>query len=173
MKQEGVLTPTRKLPAFIFSWVCLCLLCVFVFQNIKALLVSTVPFKIGGCFFFFVFIDLSVHHIVTQSFPPVQPLLIVRGSQLKKKKSSRLPWWLSGNESASQSRRHGCHPWSGKMPHAKEQLSQCDTTIEPVLSSLGAENTEATCCSYWSPHALGPVLCNKSSRHHEKPAYHH
>ena len=35
----------------------------------------------------FVFIDLSVHHIVSQSFPPVQPLLIVGRTQLKKKKN--------------------------------------------------------------------------------------
>ena len=24
-------------------------------------------------------------------------------------------------------------PWWGKIPHALEQLSQCSTTIEPVL----------------------------------------
>ena len=41
--------------------------------------------KIQNRSFFFVFINLSVHHIVTQSFPPFQPLLIVGRTQLKKK----------------------------------------------------------------------------------------
>ena len=27
-----------------------------------------------------------------------------------------LPWWLSGIKSASQCRRHGFHPWVGKVP---------------------------------------------------------
>ena len=29
--------------------------------------------------------------------------------------------------------RHGFEPWSGKIPHAAEQLSPCATTTEPVL----------------------------------------
>ena len=45
----------------------------------------------------------------------------------------RLPWWLSGKESAYQCRRHRFDPRSGKIPHAKEQLSPSATTIEPVL----------------------------------------
>ena len=28
---------------------------------------------------------------------------------------------------------HGFDPWSGKIPHAAEQLSLCATTAEPVL----------------------------------------
>ena len=44
-----------------------------------------------------------------------------------------LPWWLSGNESACQCRRHRFDPRSGKIPHAAEQLSPFTTTIEPVL----------------------------------------
>ena len=44
-----------------------------------------------------------------------------------------LPWWLSGNESACQYKRCGFNPRSGKIPHAKEQLSPCATNIEPVL----------------------------------------
>ena len=28
---------------------------------------------------------------------------------------------------------HGFEPWSGKIPHAAEQLSPCATTTEPVL----------------------------------------
>ena len=34
-----------------------------------------------------------------------------------------LPWWRSGWESACQCRGHGFEPWSGKIPHAVEQLS--------------------------------------------------
>ena len=44
-----------------------------------------------------------------------------------------LPWWLSGEDSAGQCRRHGFDPWSRKIPHAVEQLSPCAKTIEPVL----------------------------------------
>uniref|UniRef100_A0A8C0CNM8 Uncharacterized protein n=1 Tax=Balaenoptera musculus TaxID=9771 RepID=A0A8C0CNM8_BALMU len=33
-----------------------------------------------------------------------------------------LPWW-----------GHGFEPWSGRIPHAAEQLSPCATTTEPVL----------------------------------------
>ena len=28
---------------------------------------------------------------------------------------------------------HGFDPWSGKIPHAAEQLSPCATATEPVL----------------------------------------
>jgi len=44
-----------------------------------------------------------------------------------------LPWWLSGEESTCQCRRHGLDPWSGKIPHAAEQPGPCATTLEPVL----------------------------------------
>jgi len=50
-----------------------------------------------------------------------------------KKKSVRLPWWLSGKESACHCRRHRFDPLSGKIPHAMGQLSPCTVTIEPVL----------------------------------------
>ena len=43
------------------------------------------------------------------------------------------PWWLSGKESTCQCRRHGFDPWSGKIPHASEQLSPCTTATEPML----------------------------------------
>ena len=32
-----------------------------------------------------------------------------------------------------QCRGQGFEPWSGKIPHAAEQLSPCATTIEPAL----------------------------------------
>ena len=35
-----------------------------------------------------------------------------------------------------QCRAHRLGPWSGKIPHATEQLSPCTTTTEPVLYSL-------------------------------------
>ena len=40
-----------------------------------------------------------------------------------------LPWWRS----ACQCRGHGFNPWSGKIPHAAEQLGLCATTTKPVL----------------------------------------
>ena len=45
-----------------------------------------------------------------------------------------LTWWRSGWESACQCRGHRFDPWSGKIPHAAEQLSPCATTTEPVCS---------------------------------------
>ena len=43
-------------------------------------------------------------------------------NQLKRWKI-RLLWLLSGQNSACQRRGHGFDPWSGKIPHATEQLS--------------------------------------------------
>ena len=43
-----------------------------------------------------------------------------------------LPWWHSGWESACQCRGHGFDPWSGKIPHAVDQLSPWATTTEPA-----------------------------------------
>ena len=34
----------------------------------------------------------------------------------------RLPWWLSGKESACQCRRCGFNPWVGKMPWRRKWL---------------------------------------------------
>ena len=47
-------------------------------------------------------------------------------------KISGLPWWRSGWESACQCRGHGFEPWSGKIPHAVEQLNPWATTTEPA-----------------------------------------
>ena len=44
-----------------------------------------------------------------------------------------LPWWHSGWESTCQCRGHTFEPWSGKIPHALEQLSPWATTTKPVL----------------------------------------
>ena len=40
--------------------------------------------------------------------------------------------WHSGWEPACQYRRHRFDHWSGKIPHAVEQLSSCATTTEPA-----------------------------------------
>ena len=60
-----------------------------------------------------------------------------------KKRQTGLPWWLSGKESTCQCRRHRFDPWSGKIPHAVEQLSSWATTLEPVLQSWGITTPEA------------------------------
>ena len=57
-----------------------------------------------------------------------------------------LPWWRSGWESACQCRGHGFEPWSGKIPHAAEQLAPWVTITEPA------------CHNYWSPCASS--LCS-------------
>ena len=44
-----------------------------------------------------------------------------------------LPWWLGGKEPACQCGRHWFDPWSGKIPHALEQLSMRATIVEPVF----------------------------------------
>ena len=69
-----------------------------------------------------------------------------------KKAHSGLPWWCSGWESTCQCRGHGFEPWSGKIPHATEQLGPWATTTEPAH--------------------LEPVLRNKRGRDSERPARH-
>ena len=61
------------------------------------------------------------------------------------------PWWHSGWESACQCRGHGFEPWSGKIPHAAEQLGPWATTTEPAR--------------------LEPVLRNKRGRDSERPTH--
>ena len=62
-----------------------------------------------------------------------------------------LSWWRSGWESACWCRGHGFEPWSGKIPHAVEQLGPWATTTEPVRLEL--------------------VLRNKRGRDSERPAH--
>ena len=62
-----------------------------------------------------------------------------------------LPWWHSGWESACQCRGHGFEPWSGKIPHAAEQLGPWATITEPAR--------------------LEPVLRNKRGCDSERPAH--
>ena len=81
-------------------------------------------------------------------------------------------WGLPGGGKESTCQCRGCRfgPWSGKIPHATEYLSQHATTTDPVLDSLGAE-TEPKCRNYWSPCYLEPAPCNKKSHHNEKPRH--
>ena len=72
--------------------------------------------------------------------------------------NSGLPWWRSSWESACQCRGHGFEPWSGKIPHAAEQLGPWATTteparLEPVLRSGGGRDGErpAHCGEGWPP----------------------
>ena len=86
---------------------------------------------------------------------PYNPAIPLLGIYLEKtiiwKDTCGLPWWRSGWESACQCRGHGFEPWSGKIPHATEQLSLCTTTTEPAH--------------------LEPVLRNKRGRDSERPAH--
>ena len=44
-----------------------------------------------------------------------------------------LPWWCSGCESTCQCREDGFKPWSGRIPHAAEQLCRCTTATKFVV----------------------------------------
>ena len=68
-----------------------------------------------------------------------------------KKLKIGLPWWRSGWKSACRCRGHGFEPWSGKIPHAAEQLGPWATATEPAR--------------------LEPVLHNKRGRDSERPAH--
>ena len=68
-----------------------------------------------------------------------------------KKMWQGLPWWCSGWESAYQCRGHGFEAWSGRIPHAAEQLGPWATITEPAR--------------------LEPVLHNKRGRDNESPAH--
>jgi len=68
-----------------------------------------------------------------------------RKTWFAKNQYTGLPWWLSGQESASQCRRHQFHPRSGKIPRAAEQLSPGAMTTESALWSPGAEIAEPMC----------------------------
>ena len=62
-----------------------------------------------------------------------------------------LPWWHSGWEPACQCRGHGFEPWTGKIPHAPEQLSPCATTTEPQLLEAVLHSKEKPL--QWEAHA--------------------
>ena len=74
----------------------------------------------------------------------------VTSTQIKEQNMG-LPWWRSGWESACQCRGPGFKPWSGKIPHAAEQLGPWATTTELAR--------------------LEPVLRNERGRDNERPAH--
>ena len=67
------------------------------------------------------------------------------------KGSIGLPWWRSGWESACQCRVHGFEPWSGKIPHAAEQLGPWTITTEPACLELVLRNKRGR-DSEWPAH---------------------
>ena len=71
------------------------------------------------------------------------------GSNIKT--AAGLPWWRSGWESACRCKGHEFELWSGKIPHAAEQLGPWATITEPAR--------------------LEPVLRNKRGRDSERPAH--
>ena len=84
--------------------------------------------------------------------------LFIASSFMITKTWNRAPWWRSGWESACQCRGHGFEPWSGKIPHAAEQLSPWATTaepahLEPVLRNRRGHDSErpAHCDEEWPP----------------------
>ena len=88
-----------------------------------------------------------------------------------------LPWWLSGKKFACQCRRHRFYPWSGKVPHATEQLSPRTTSVQPACWSPGAATAEPTCLDYWFPpqspcSATRAMLCNDKPVHRDHRAAH-
>ena len=88
-----------------------------------------------------------------RSTPPAsdlhKPSQVRRGNQ--KEGTRGLAWWHSGKESSCKCSGHRFDPWSGKIPHASEQLSPCATTTEPgkphywaqVLQLLNPEHPRA------------------------------
>ena len=77
------------------------------------------------------------HHLPSPLCLCVSSLLLIRCQ-------AGPPWWLSGEESACQCRRHGFGPWSGKIPPATGQLSLCTTTVEARAPYSPCSTREAT-----------------------------
>ena len=67
-----------------------------------------------------------------------------------------LPWRFSGLEFTRLCRGQGFRPWSGRIPHAVEQLSPGATSTDPVLRNKRSRNSEKPMCTATksSPHSL-------------------
>ena len=94
------------------------------------------------------------NHTQTQRLNSVLPITERSLKKSKEKKIHRNKWFfwcLSGKECTCQCRRHEFDSWSG-IPHAPQQLSQCTTTVEPVLLSPVATTTEARASRACAPH---------------------
>ena len=81
-------------------------------------------------------LDEAIKGVVTQNPKPPTPMH-------DQDRNTGLPWWRSGWESACQCRGHGFEPWSGRIPHAAEQLGPWATTTEP-------ERLEPASHNYWA-----------------------
>ena len=86
--------------------------------------------------FMFWFFDLQVCGIQlpNQGLNPTHAVSVTR--VLAKMFTLGLPRWLSGEKSTCQGRRHGSYPWSWKIQHAMEQISQW--TTGPALPEPGS-----------------------------------
>ena len=126
------------------------------------------------CFWFhceFMYLNMFVVCYRLNMFPHHSYLKILLPSMIVLGDETGFAQRLSGEESACQHRRQGFNPWSGKIPHALEQIIPCITIVEPVLQNPGATTTEPRGCSYWSQSALEIVLHNKRSHRNEKPTH--
>ena len=56
------------------------------------------------------------------------------------------------------------------QPLIQEDPTYCGTTKQLLSLCSRAQEPEPICHSYWSPHVLEPVLCNKRNHVNEKPA---
>ena len=86
-----------------------------------------------------------------------------------------LPWWHSGWESAYQCRGHGFEPWSGKIPHAVEQLGPWaiitePARLEPVLRNRRGRDSERP--AHRDEEALGPLAATRESPRTETKTQH-
>ena len=68
------------------------------------------------------------------------------------------PWWLSGKRVGLPMQRQRFNPWSGKIPHASEQLSSWVTTTEPVLYSPSSETEKPM---QWEAHTATKTQDNQ------------
>ena len=90
--------------------------------------------------------------------------LLIKDLYFLKNDTQGLPWWRSGWESTCQWRAHGFEPWSGKIPHAVEQLSLCAKLLSlcsracaPQLLSPCATTTEARAPGARAPQQEKPL----------------
>ena len=75
------------------------------------------------------------------------------------------PWWLSGEESACQCRRHGFDPWPWEDPTCHGPTK----TVHPNFWSPCP--WEPVLHNYWRPNTLETELCNNRSHCSDKPVH--